>query len=324
MHELAASLGDEEDAERYLALARAGARFLDDELFNGEYYEQKVEFRKLKDQSFVQLISSKRPSLPPSMLRILKKEGPKYQYGKGCLADGVIGAWMARLYGIPMPLDPEKVRTSILSIHRHNFRSSLREHCNPQRPGYAIGEEPGLLICSWPRGGKPTLPFPYSDEVMTGMEYQVASHLISEGFIREGMQIVKATRSRHDGSVRNPYNEYECGNYYARAMASFALLQAFSGFRYSKRDKVMEFAPRTNQRPFQSFFATADAHGTITLKENKLEIRVIEGELAVHQIKLTTGPGSESTIWKVDATIRPQRPFVLAWPRAKSARRRGR
>ena len=323
MHDLALAYGEQEDAERYVNLARSGALYMDEELFNGEYYEQKAEFRSLKDQSFVELISATPSALTPSMLNILRKEGPKYQYGKGCLADGVIGAWMAQLYGIPIPLDVNKVRSSIASIHRYNFRASLRGHCNPQRPGYAIGEEPGLLICSWPNGEKPMLPFPYSDEVMTGMEYQVATHLISEGFVKEGMQIVKATRSRHDGSVRNPYNEYECGNYYARAMASFALLQAFSGFRYSKRNKVLEFAPRTKRRPFRSFFATADAHGTITLEQNKLEIEVIEGELEVTQIDLRPGSDRECATWKIDASINPRKKFVMAVPVAKPARRRG-
>ena len=227
---------------------------------------------------------------------------------------------MAGIYGIPIPLDAKKVRASIASIFRHNFRSNLREHCNPQRPGYAIGEEPGLLICSWPNGGKPTLPFPYSDEVMTGMEYQVATHLISEGFAKEGVQIVKATRSRHDGSVRNPFNEYECGNYYARAMASFALLPAFSGFHYSKLTKVLKFAPRVEKRPFQSFFATVDAHGTITLKDNKLQIEVIEGELEVKQIELKPKPRAESMICQVDTIIGEGKKFVLAFPIPKLVR----
>ena len=320
MQEMALANDQPEDAERYQKLAESGARFMDQELFNGEYYEQKVEFRELKDQAFVESISGKKSTLPPSMLKILRKEGPKYQYGTGCLADGIIGAWMAVIYGISIPLEVKNVRSSIASIFRHNFRNNLREHCNPQRPGYAIGEEPGLLICSWPNGGKPTLPFPYSDEVMTGMEYQVATHLISEGFVKEGVQIVKATRSRHDGSVRNPFNEYECGNYYARAMASFALLQAFSGFHYSKRNKVLKFAPRVKHRPFQSFFATADAHGTITLKENMLQIEVIEGELDVKQIELKPKLGSKGVICQVDVIVRAGKKFVLQFPISKSAR----
>jgi hypothetical protein len=254
------------------------------------------------------------------MLKILRKEGPKYQYGSGCLSDGIIGAWMAKLYGIPIPLDASKVRSSISSIFRYNFRYSLREHCNPQRPGYAIGEEPGLLICSWPNGGKPTLPFPYSDEVMTGMEYQVATHFFSEGFVKKGLQIVKSTRSRHDGSVRNPWNEYECGNYYARAMASFALLQAFSGFQYSKLKKELEFAPQVKARPFQVFFSTADAYGLIALKENKLQIEVLEGALEIQTLHLNPQPKGPMISIPVQTTIKPRKKFEVSFSKSRTHR----
>lgn len=107
-----------------------------------------------------------------------------------------------------------------------------------------MGHESGLLLCSWPRGGKPTLPFVYSDEVWTGIEYQVASHLIEEGLVNEGLAIVEAVRRRYDGRVRNPWNEYECGNYYARAMASYALIGSLSGFRYSAAERTLWFAPK--------------------------------------------------------------------------------
>ena len=73
----------------------------------------------------------------------------------------------------------------------------------------------GLLLCTWPEGGRPALPFPYADEVWTGIEYQVAAHLIYEGWVDEGLQIVEAVRARHDGVRRNPWNEVECGNHYA-------------------------------------------------------------------------------------------------------------
>ena len=254
------------------------------------------------------------------MLKILRKEGPKYQYGSGCLADGIIGAWMAGLYGISIPLDVNKVRSSIASIFRHNFRINLREHFNPQRPGYAIGEEAGLLICSWPNGGKPTLPFPYSDEVMTGMEYQVATHLISEGFVKEGVQIVKSTRSRHDGSVRNPFNEYECGNYYARAMASFALLQSFSGFRYSKLTKTLEFSPQFKERPFRVFFSTADAHGMIDLKENKMQIDVLEGALEIQTLHLKPKPKGPTISIPVQTTIKPRKKIEVSFSKSRTVR----
>ena len=39
----------------------------------------------------------------------------------------------------------------------------------------------------------------YPEEIWTGIEYQVASHLIYEGFIKEGLKICKGVRSRYNG-----------------------------------------------------------------------------------------------------------------------------
>jgi uncharacterized protein (DUF608 family) len=293
MSEMAATLGHDAEGEAYRELAERGARFLDEQLFNGEYFEQKVQFKGLRDTSFVDLISGKKKANHGhELMQLLKKEGPRYQYGQGCLSDGVIGAWMAGLYGIATPLNADKVRKNLRSIFRYNFRPSLVDHVNPQRPGYALGAEAGLLLCSWPKGGKPILPFPYSDEIWTGIEYQVASHLIAEGFVREGVTLVKSVRARYDGRTRNPWNEYECGSFYARAMASYALLAAFSGFRYSAVEKTLWFGPRVNTRPFTTFFSTASAHGTITLDAKFLTITLLEGQLLLDtiQLALPTGP----------------------------------
>jgi hypothetical protein len=283
---------------------------LEEKLFNGEYFEQKIQYRGLRDMSFVDMVEGRKESnMGKEMLRLLKKEGPRYQYGTGCLSDGVIGAWMARMYGIDTPLDAKKIRRNLSSIHRYNFQKSLSGHANTQRPGYALGNEPGLLLCSWPRGGKPVLPFVYCDEVWTGIEYQVASHLIAEDFVREGLEIVKAARSRYDGRVRNPWNEYECGSYYARAMASYALLGALSGFRYSAVQRTLWFGPKLEKRPFTTFFSTATGYGTISMSKRALKISMIEGRLAIEHVKLTLG--SKVADYNISAVATPGRKVFL-------------
>jgi len=304
---MAQALGETKDHKSYLELAERGASFAEKELFNGEYFEQKVQYRGLRDTSFLDMLEGKKEhNTSEELLRLLRKEGPKYQYATGCISDGVIGAWMAKIYGIDLPLDPKLIRKNLSSIFRHNFRSSLAEHANCQRPGYAMGDEAGLLLCSWPRGAKPVLPFPYSDEVWTGIEYQVASHLISEGLVAEGLEIVKAARSRFNNGTRNPWNEYECGSYYARAMASYALLGALSGFRYSAVEQTLWFEPKLEKRPFSVFFSTATGYGTITLDKRSLTVSVIEGKLAIKKISLTLG---ESTLeFVADTVVKPGKP----------------
>ncbi|HWE86224.1 MAG TPA: GH116 family glycosyl hydrolase [Terracidiphilus sp.] len=297
MSRMAAAAGYQADESFYADLAKRCAQFMDEQLFNGEYYQQKIQYQGLRDTSFAATVA-KVNDKSSEMQRLLKREGPKYQYGSGCLSDGVIGAWMARTYGIETPLAREHVRSSLQAIFRHNFKTDLSEHANAQRPGYAMGREPGLLLCSWPRGGKPTLPFVYSDEVWTGIEYQVASHLIQEGLVTEGLTIVKALRSRYDGKTRNPWNEYECGNYYARAMASYSLLGALAGFRYSAVEKTLWFSPRLQVRPFRCFFSAASAFGSIELSRKSLSVRVIEGELRIEKLVLGGEANGKAIDWK--------------------------
>ena len=93
----------------------------------------------------------------PEAIALLKQEGPKYQYGEGCLADGVLGSWMALVCGVGQVLDRAKVESHLLAVHKHNLRRDLSTHSNPQRPSFAAGKDGGLLICTWPRGGKLTL-----------------------------------------------------------------------------------------------------------------------------------------------------------------------
>jgi hypothetical protein len=297
MGKMAEAAGEAEDAKFYGELAQRCAAFMDEQLFNGEYYQQKVEYLDLRDQSFAATVAHV-DEKSSEMQQLLKREGPKYQYGSGCLSDGVIGAWMARMYGIKTPLKEEHVRATLQAIFKNNFKTDLSDHANAQRPGYAMGQEPGLLLCSWPHGGKPTLPFVYSDEVWTGIEYQVASHLIDEGLVTEGLTIVQALRSRYDGKTRNPWNEYECGNWYARAMASYALVAALSGFRYSAVKKTLWFGPRLEARPFKSFFSTATGFGTIELERDALHVRLIEGDLAVERLVLRGAAGEKTLDWK--------------------------
>jgi hypothetical protein len=152
------------------------------------------------------------------------------------------------------------VRATLASIYRHNFKHGFFEHPNAQRL-YALDDEKGLLLCSWPKGGRPALPFVYADEVWTGIEYQVAAHLVYAGHVAEGLAVVHGVRDRYDGRRRNPWNEVECGAHYARALASWSVLLALSGFSYSAPERRLGFAPRVNARDFRCFFTAGEGWG---------------------------------------------------------------
>jgi len=282
---LATALGDE--ADEYLRLYQKGRAHLESELWNGEYFHQRVEWKNLRAASPLDPASQSLehdPGYSPEAMELLEQEGPKYQYGDGCLSDGVLGDWLARVCGIGPILDPERVRSHLLAVHRHNLVRDLSGHGNPQRSGYAFGSEGGLLLCSWPRGGEPSLPFVYSNEVWTGIEYQVAAHLIMEGRLDEGLEIVRTCRRRYDGRTRDPFDEIECGHWYARALSSYSLLEALSGARYDAVEKKLHLRPAT-PGDFKAFLATATGFGSVGVRSGVPFLEVRHGAIEVSAIE---------------------------------------
>jgi len=275
------ALGDE--VPIYATLLEKGTRRAETDLYNGEYFIQKIEWKNLRAKNPLET-KSMVGDYSPEAVALFEKEGPKYQYGNGCLSDGVLGAWMAMVCDVGPVLDQAKVASHLKSIHKYNLKTDLSDFANPQRPAYALGKEGGLLLCTWPKGGELTLPFVYSNEVWTGIEYQVASHLMLLGQIKEGLEIVRTCRDRYDGCVRNPFNEYECGHWYARAMASYGLLQGLTGARYDAVDKVLHLEPSLSG-DFRGFIATATGYGTVGVKHGKPFLNVKSGTIEAREIK---------------------------------------
>jgi uncharacterized protein (DUF608 family) len=275
------ALGDE--VTLYGDLLAKGKAKAEAELFNGEYFFQRIEWKNLRAQNPMEN-KSMVGSYSPEAVAIFEKEGPKYQYGNGCLADGVLGAWLALVSGVGEVLDRQKVSSHLEALHKYNLKGDLSDFANPQRPTYACGTEGGLLLCTWPKGGELSLPFVYSNEVWTGIEYQAASHMMRLGLVKEGLDVVRTCRARYDGRVRNPFNEYECGHWYARAMSSYALLFGLSGARYDAVEKVLYLEP-TIQGDFRSFFSTASSYGTVGVKDGKPFYEPKNGTLEIKEVK---------------------------------------
>jgi len=282
----AVAMGDAlgEDVALLRQLLEKGRIFMEKHLFDGEYFFQEVQWRGLRAADPRESAGKRiRTSYTPEAVELLEKEGPKYQYGRGCLSDGVLGAWMAAVCGVHSFLDEKKVESHLTAVYRYNLRRDLSEHANPQRSNYALGEEGGLLLCSWPKGGSLSLPFVYSNEVWTGIEYQVASHLMMTGHIEEGLDIVRTARNRYDGRARNPFNEYECGHWYARAMSSYGLIQGLTGIRYDAAEKILYVRP-VIKGDFRSFLSTATGFGTAGVRNGSPFVEVKSGTIAVGRV----------------------------------------
>jgi uncharacterized protein (DUF608 family) len=278
--EMGTALGD--DITGYRDLLVKGIAFLESELYNGEYFIQKIQTEGLDAEYEGIDYSSNGPGYK-DVVDLLNREGPKYQYGTGCLSDGVLGFWMARVCGLEGIAGPDKVGSHLKAVHRYNLKHDLSGFANPQRPAFAAGREGGLLLCTWPRGGELALPFVYSNEVWTGIEYQVASHLMMMGLVDEGLEIVRVCRDRYDGAVRNPFNEYECGHWYARALSSYGLLQGLTGARYDAVDKTLTIDSRVGD-DFRAFLSTATGFGTVGLRRGEPFVEMKEGTLDVRRV----------------------------------------
>jgi len=267
----------------YAEILAKGKQLSENELFNGEYFIQRIEWKNLRTQNPLEN-KSMVGAYSPEAVALFESEGPKYQYGSGCLSDGVLGAWLALVCGVPEVLDRNKIASHLKAVHRYNLKKDLTQHANPQRPSYACGAEGGLLLCTWPKGGALSLPFVYSNEVWTGIEYQVAAHLMALGMVPEGLEVVRTCRDRYDGRRRNPFNEYECGHWYARAMSSYALLQGITGARYDAVEKVLYLEPNI-KGDFKSFLATGTGYGTVGVDHGKPFFRAVSGTVDIREIR---------------------------------------
>ncbi len=271
-----------EDVSFYEELYGRGGKIIESELFDGEYFIQKIRWQGLNAPDPVQAsVGSWTSDYSEEAKLLLEAEGPKYQYGQGCLSDGVLGAWISEVCGISNVIDSAKTASHLKAVHKYNLKTDLRDHSNPQRPSFALGNDGGLLLCTWPKGEKLSLPFVYSNEVWTGIEYQVASHLMMMGEVEKGLEIVRTCRKRYDGRIRNPFNEYECGHWYARAMSSYALIQGLTGVRYDAVTQTMYIDSKISD--FTSFISTATGFGNTGLRKGKPFLDVAHGVIPVKE-----------------------------------------
>lgn len=233
MEKMAEAMGEGALAAEYARRRSLSAERLDRETFGGEFFIQRTD----------------------------DVNAHPYQFGEGCLSDQLLGQTFAYLTGLGALLPADHLRSAAKAIFDHNYlRGDQRGECLQRL--YVAPDEAGLVLASWPNGGKPKLPFVYADEVWTGIEYQVATLLLYEGLIDEALTIVETVRARQDGVRRNPWNEVECGFHYARSLASWGLLIALSGASY-QGGALIGFSPLTNADDFRCFYSTGDEWGIL-------------------------------------------------------------
>jgi hypothetical protein len=221
-------------------------------------------------------------------------KNPDFQIGEGCLVDQLAGQCMAHLCGLGWLADSAHLRKSLLSIRKYNAVSSFNGQFNNMRT-YALGAESGLVLTAYPDPAmKPAIPLSYASEAWTGLEYTAAVEMIYNDLLTEALATVTQVRNRYDGSRRNPFNEEECGNHYARAMASWGLIPAYSGFHYS----AVSGSFSMNDRAGTYFWSNGHSWGSAEIDRDqagkrRLRITVHYGELQLRSVKLAGMPAQD-------------------------------
>jgi non-lysosomal glucosylceramidase len=295
-------------AERCRSIADAGSRAIVERLYNGEYFIHRPD-----------------PSKPEAN-----------STNDGCHIDQVFGQSWAFQVGLSRVLPAEQTRAALRSLWLYNFAPDV----GPYRKAmeriiqggrwYAMPGEGGLLMCTFPRGGADRATGKgadawaagYFNECMNGFEYQVAGHMIWEAdgdpeLLTHGMAITRAIHDRYHASRRNPWNEVECSNHYARSMASHGVYLALCGYEYDGPRGYLGFAPRLSPENFRAAFTAAEGwgvysqtidrgslHATITLRDGSLRLKTIglDPPKAQHA-NLATGIDRGSDAWSVKVTF---------------------
>ncbi|GAB3875781.1 hypothetical protein GCM10029964_020890 [Kibdelosporangium lantanae] len=271
---MAQEMNDPATAQRYGQLADRGSAYLESALWNEEY------------GYFVQRVDPAHPTAPNS--------------NRGCHIDQMYGQTYAAQLGLPRVFPAGKARTALANVFRNNFLPDPASYRPPGIPNprvYATAGEPGTLMCTWPHGGSTEAGgggvVGYFNEVWTGQEYQLAAHLFAEGMVGEALAVTHAVNSRYDARKRNPYNEIECSDHYARAMMGYGVYLAACGYEHHGPRGHLGFAPRIRPEDFRAAFTVAEGWGlyrqtrrpgrqdcAIEIRHGRLRVRTLAFETA--------------------------------------------
>jgi len=271
---MARTAGDTAFADECHAVFEKGSKWIDANLFNGEFYVQQV--RGLKQDQIAKTLVSDMGSDTT--------EQPEYQVGAGCLVDQLVGQYQSEVCALGPLVNEANLRKTLESIYRYNYKRDLSQHNCVQRT-FALNDESAVVICDYGKAERPAIPFPYYAEVMTGFEYQAATLMIYRGMLNEGLECIENIRRRYDGQYRNPWDEAECGHHYARAMAAWTGVLALSGFLYDAPKLTLSVMPRMRLSSFKCIWSTPSGWGTFK-QDGAFSLKVDHGSFEVRELLL--------------------------------------
>jgi len=251
--EMAKDVGDSDFAQRCRRIFESGSKLSVERLWDGEYFIQIVDLKKY----------------------------PENQYEKGCLSDQLFGQGWAHQLGLGYIYPQKNVTQALGSVWKYNWARDVapQNEAHPPERWFALPGEAGLFTCTWPKSPYLKNGVRYREEIWTGIEYQVAGNMVWEGMTPEALAICNGVEQRYQPAKHNPFNEIECGDHYARAMASWGVYTALAGFEYNGPRGHIGFAPRVTPEDFRAAFTAAEGWGSFgqtrkdAVQQETIEVR---------------------------------------------------
>jgi len=268
---MAEEMGDVEFAKTCREYVVKGSGNMEKNLYNGEYFIHRPD--RIKGRTVIGSYNT-------------------------CHIDQVYGQSWAFQVGLGRIIAQEKTLSALRALWKYNFTTDVGPYLKDHHGGrpYALPGEGGMIMNTNPRneadpyGVKDAWQVTYFHECMSGFEHQVASHMMAEGMVEESLILTRAIHDRYHAAKRNPFNEVECSDHYARAMASYGTFISAVGFTSHGPKGEIGFAPKLNKSDFKSAFTAANCWGTYSQKKNggqqEHHLVVKYGKLTLKKINL--------------------------------------
>lgn len=303
--EMALAMGDQDFSRQCRERREKGRKAIETDLFNGKWFIQRQD----------------------------KEHANKFGTYNGSFIDQLFGQSMAYQCGLGGLISSDKQKKALQSIWTNNFAPDLTEYLKHIRPlgrPYYIEGEGGTLMCTnalneaSPYGGN-SWTHGYLNECMTGFEHQLASHMMLAGMTKEALAVTRAVHDRYAAVKRNPYNEIECSDHYARAMASYGTFLSACGYDYNGPEGKLGFNPVMSSEDFKAAFTTAEGWGTyaqkkqgfswgasVALKYGQLTLRTLSLAFPLKKVQVTVDgqPAPDfkvekgTLVWKTPLTLK--------------------
>ena len=302
--EMARVEGEPKLADRYHALFLSGQKFMAEQMWNGKYFVHLYPSGFHGNGPDNGVITPKdEQKNAKDYIAAFNQGEPHYFVSTACDTQQIFGQNWAHQLNLGYILPPEYCRSAAKSIFRYNWTpdiASVYSLYPPKHRTLGAPGEAGLVNGAWPKEQRN--PFENchdKDDLWTGLEYESACDMINEGLLQDGLTVIRAVHDRYDGVKRNPWNEIEGAEHYSRAMHSWNILLALSGFTYNGPEGAIEFAPKIAPENFKCFFTGAEGWGSFSQTSGSRKMNAIIsvkwGGLRLKTISLSLADGLKAT-----------------------------